>query len=173
MLAKRSNFAEDDSAGLFAPHDTVSPEAKSEPESGSSAEPQVRVSRNLIAVDFASSGKLSPQPLPEAETWPDYEEFFPTPETEATEPIATLTSDLINRRCHLHNYWPANQVFRIKDIDSDNQAIYLNLIYRWVGITEVKLLQSHTPLRPPKGSELAHYHRQIEQERQQQQQQQS
>ncbi len=87
-------------------------------------------------------------------TWADYEELFPSTYAEATEPLNVLSSVLINRRCYYHQYWPENTVFRIKDIDAENNTVYLNLIYRWVSATQVRLIKNLMPQRPPKGLEL-------------------
>ena len=114
-------------------------------------EPVARISDNVITVDFATLAKT-----PTKTYWTDYEEFFPTTEVEATEAIATLTPALVNRRCYWLNYWPSNQVFRIKEVDVENNRVYLNLVYRWVSVKTIKLLKSLTPIRPPKDIELAH-----------------
>ena len=95
-----------------------------------------------------------PQTLKAQPTWPDYEELFPTTHAEATETLDVLSSAVINRRCYYHQYWPKNTVFRIKDVDVENHTVYLNLIYRWVSATQVRLIKNLMPQRPPKGLEL-------------------
>lgn len=95
-----------------------------------------------------------PQPSRVQPTWPDYEELLTTPEAEPTEAIAQLTSTLVNRRCYYQGYWPKNTVFRIKDVDTENNSIYLNLIYRWVSATQVLLIKNLMPQRPPTTVEL-------------------
>lgn len=102
-------------------------------------------------------GKLlqfPPQPSNLQPTWPDYEELFPATEVEATEPLRELTSAVINRRCYYAQYWPITTVFRIKDIDAENNTVYLNLIYRWVSANQIQLLKNLKPQRPPQSLEL-------------------
>jgi hypothetical protein len=45
-------------------------------------------------------------------------------------------------------------VFRIKDIDAENNTVYLNLIYRWVSANQIQLLKNLKPQRPPQSLEL-------------------
>ncbi len=150
MLAKRPNLSEAEAAELLDLQGTELTDPV--PEAGESvmAEPAEKAANNVIAVDFTRSVK-SPHPT----TWLDYEEFFPTADAEATEPIATLSPELLNRRCYWSCYWPKTQVFRIKDVDMDNNTVYLNIVYRWVSAPELMLLKADKPQRPPKEIELA------------------
>jgi hypothetical protein len=110
--------------------------------------------RNDSPPDRAKLLIFPPQPSRVQPTWPDYEELFPPTQDEATEPFVELTSALINRRCYYPHYWPKNTVFRIKDVDVENQTVYLNLIYRWVNATQVQLIKNLMPQRPPRSIEL-------------------
>ncbi|HBB34039.1 MAG TPA: hypothetical protein DDZ80_08985 [Cyanobacteria bacterium UBA8803] len=166
MLAKRQNSYEADFAKSSNPQNIASTDARVErtPVRGTEAlapitEPVGRVREKVISVNFANLAK-SPPKTP----WPDYEEFFPTTEVEATEPIATLTPALVNRRCYWLKYWPSNQVFRIKEVNPENNTVYLNLIYRWVNATNIKLLKARTPTRPPKDIELPDLTESLEEE---------
>ena len=159
MLAKRPNSYEHDLVTAPNPQNipATDPRVELNQVRGTEAlaplaEPVARVSDKVITVDFANLAKS-----PNKASWPDYEEFFPTSEVESTEAIAILTPALVNRRCYWVNYWPANQVFRIKQVDQANNTIYLSLIYRWVNAAQIKLLKSPIPTRPPKDIELTHY----------------
>lgn len=110
-----------------------------------------KVNDKVISVDFATLAKS-----PSKSYSLDYEEFFPTIEIEATEAMGSLSRELVNRRCYWLKYWPSNQVFRIKDVDLENNTVYLNIIYRWVNATNITLLKAKTPNRPPKGIEIAY-----------------
>ncbi|HEY9638784.1 MAG TPA: hypothetical protein V6D14_35700 [Coleofasciculaceae cyanobacterium] len=110
--------------------------------------------RNDLIPDRGKVLKFPPQPSKTQPTWPDYEELFPATEAEATEPLRELTDAVINRRCYYSQYWPQNTVFRIKDIDAENNTVYLNLIYRWVSSTQVRLIKNLMPQRPPRSLEL-------------------
>lgn len=109
---------------------------------------------NDSTLDRGKVLRFPSQPYRVPPTWPDYEELLTTPDAEPTEAIAQLTSTLVNRRCYYQGYWPKNTVFRIKDVDAENNSVYLNLIYRWVSATQVLLLKNLMPQRPPTGVEL-------------------
>ncbi|MBE9129159.1 MULTISPECIES: hypothetical protein [unclassified Coleofasciculus] len=153
MLAKRPNSYEDNLAIPPNQQNTAVTDAMAElkSEKATVTEPVAKVRDNVITVDFGSPDSVSLQ-IP----WSDYEELFPTVEVEATEPFAILTQALVNRRCYWLNYWPPTQVFRIKEIDLDNNTVYLNFVYRWVNATQIKLLKALKPSRVPKDIELAH-----------------
>lgn len=110
--------------------------------------------RNDQTPDKAKLLIFPPQPSRAQPTWPDYEELFPTTQAEATEPLMELTSAVINRRCYYLDYWPKDTVFRIKDIDVENNTVYLNLMYRWVSATQIQLITNLIPQRPPRSLEL-------------------
>lgn len=110
--------------------------------------------RNDLAPDRAKLLIFPSQPSIRQPAWCDYEELFPSADIEATERLTELTSAVINRRCYYQQYWPKNTVFRIKDIDVENQAVYLNLVYRWVSAAQVLLIKNLMPQRPPRGLEL-------------------
>lgn len=153
MLAKRPNSYEDNLAIPPNQQNTAVADGMAELKSGKAtvAESVARLKDNVITVDFGNLDSFPPQTF-----WSDYEELFPTMEVEATEPIARLTSALVNRRCYWLNYWPPTQVFRIKEIDLENNTVYLNFVYRWVNATQLQLLKALKPSRPPKDIELAH-----------------
>jgi hypothetical protein len=150
MLAKRPNLSEAEAAELLDLRNTISTDSVPESQQAVVVELGARAVNNVIAVDFAPVEKP-----PARAPWPDYEEFFPTDTVEATEPITQLTPELVNRRCYWRSYWPKTTVFRIKEVDSENNTIYLNLVYRWVSANEIQLLKVPTPQRPPKDIELA------------------
>lgn len=109
---------------------------------------------NDSTLDRGKVLRFPPQPSRVQPTWPDYEELLTTPETEPTEAIAQLTDALVNRRCYYQQYWPKNTVFRIKNVDAENNRVYLSLIYRWVSATQVLLIKNLMPQRPPTTVEL-------------------
>jgi hypothetical protein len=111
---------------------------------------------NLITVDFERATKAPARTLETKEIRFDYEELFPGVSVEATQPLVSLTPELINRRCYWRSYWPATQVFRIKKINVDNNTVYLNIVYRWVSADDISLLVALIPQRPPHDIELAH-----------------
>lgn len=155
MLAKRPNLNEVEAEELLDLSSTTLSESLADLQYSATSEPATKAENNVIAVDFSKS-TLSPAKTSEQQrTWSDYEEFFPTAEVEAIEPITSLTPGLVNRRCYWRSYWPETQVFRIKEVDPDNNTVYLNLVYRWVSATDIVLLKALTPQRPPKGIELA------------------
>lgn len=158
MLAKRQNSYESDSGKSPNPSHITSthPIAELNQVRGSEAlaplgESVARVNDKVISVDFANLVKS-----PANNYSLDYEEFFPTTEIEATEAMGSLTPELVNRRCYWLKYWPSNQVFRIKDVDLENNTVYLNIIYRWVSATNITLLKGKTPKRSPKDIEVAY-----------------
>jgi len=153
MFAKSPNIEPDNKERPNTPRNltTCDPVAESRPQLGSEEFAQLR---NDQTPDRAKLLKFPPQPPKTPPTWLDYEELFPSTQTEAIEPLRELTSALINRRCYYHQYWPKNTVFRIKDIDAENHTVYLNLIHRWVSATQVQLIKNLMPQRPPVGLEL-------------------
>lgn len=153
---------------MFAKRPSPEPENKEELNSSSNftvtesvAAPRPRLVPEDVAQirdDLASErGNLlpfPPQPSRVQPTWSDYEELFPATEVEPTEPLTELTSAVINRRCYYTHYWPNTTVFRIKDINTENNSVYLNLIYRWVSAAQIQLIQNLKPQRPPQSLEL-------------------
>ena len=149
MLAKRPNLSEAEAAELLDLRNTTSTDSVPEAQQAEVVELGTRAVNNVISVDFAPVAEP-----PAKAPWPDYEEFFPTDSLEATESITQLTPELVNRRCYWRCYWPKTTVFRIREIDLENNTIYLNLVYRWVSVDEIQLLKARTPQRPPKDIEL-------------------
>ncbi len=153
MLAKRPNLEPENKEPPNNPRNLTAcdPVAESRPHLAPEECEQIR---SDLPPDRAKIVIFPSQPSITQPTWIDYEELFPTDQDEATEPLMTLTSAVIERRCYYHQYWPKNTVFRIKDIDAENHTVYLNLIYRWVSATQVLLIKNLTPQRPPRSLEL-------------------
>lgn len=150
MFAKRPNIEQDDKERSNSPMSLTvgNPVAELSPPPASEELVQLRDNQT------PDRAKLLVFPSRVQPTWPDYEELFPATEAEPTEPLVKLSSELINRRCYYHPYWPQNTVFRIKEVDTDNQTVYINLIYRWVSTSQIRIIKNRMPQRPPRGIEL-------------------
>ncbi len=153
MFAKRPNLESFDAEGPNNPTTLTTRDPVAETRSRLAPEESAQI-RNEPAPDRAKLLIFPPQSPRVQPTWPDYEELFPATQDEATESPVELTSAVINRRCYYHQYWPKNTVFRIKDVDVENQTVYLNLIYQWVNAAQIRLIKNLMPQRPPRSLEL-------------------
>lgn len=153
MFAKRPNLEPTDkewpngSRNLAAPDLVAESRSRLAPEEVAQIQDDSTPDRAKLLI-FPSPPSIT-QPI-----WPDYEELFPADQTEPIEPLGVLSSAIVNRRCHHTQHWPQNTVFRIKEVDVENRTVYLNLIYRWVSVSQVKLIKNLVPQRPPVGLEL-------------------
>ena len=153
MFAKSPNFEPDNKERPNTSRNLTSGDSVAESRPQLSPEEFAQI-RNDQTPETAKVLKFPPGPFRGQPIWLDYEELFPSSQTEATEPIRKLTSELVHRRCYYNQHWPKNTVFRIKDVDADNHTVYLNLIYRWVSANQVQLIKNLMPQRPPVGLEL-------------------